>query len=334
MAQALEPGYDLIITNGDAAGEILRKVIRGAEVMPWRDVLHEGPVPLTDTHEELSVVRARFLADRGWGDREGAREAFRARDRGLAHHGVFERVVLWFEHDLYDQLQLIQILDWFAGAGRAGDTLLLVQSSDFLIAQEPETLASMRQLETPVDEAQFALARRAWDAFRQPTPEHWAGLLADDLTALPYLKPAVQRMLEELPSARTGLSRTEHEILLAIDNGTDNPRHLFLAVQGQEEAAFMGDWSFWTCLDGLGAPDAPLVAGFEGAFDPAGSPDALKAYFNSTLRLTELGEAVLSAAADRAEHLPVDRWFGGTHLTGGNLWRWDRDEERLVEPSR
>jgi hypothetical protein len=37
---------DLIITNGDAAGELLRRATPGTEVLPWRDVLHEGPVHL------------------------------------------------------------------------------------------------------------------------------------------------------------------------------------------------------------------------------------------------------------------------------------------------
>ena len=61
-----KPGYNLIITNGDAAGEVLRKAFTGTEVLPWRDVLHEGPVPLTDTFEELSELRADFLAARYW----------------------------------------------------------------------------------------------------------------------------------------------------------------------------------------------------------------------------------------------------------------------------
>ena len=53
---------DLVITNGDAAGELLRRSLPGTEVLPWRDVLHEGPVPLTTTAEELTVVRERDVA--------------------------------------------------------------------------------------------------------------------------------------------------------------------------------------------------------------------------------------------------------------------------------
>ncbi|MHA1517653.1 MAG: DUF1835 domain-containing protein, partial [Alphaproteobacteria bacterium] len=105
---------DLVITNGDVAGELLRKTLIGAEVLPWRDVLHEGPVPLTDTPETLTATRIEYLAGSGGGDIGAIEFEMTARDRGLGMSGEFDRVVLWFEHDLYDQLQLLQILDWFA----------------------------------------------------------------------------------------------------------------------------------------------------------------------------------------------------------------------------
>ena len=59
---------DLIITNGDMAGELLRRTLQGSEVLPWRDVLHEGPVPLTETPQELTEARVAYLADAGAGD--------------------------------------------------------------------------------------------------------------------------------------------------------------------------------------------------------------------------------------------------------------------------
>ena len=40
--------------------------------------------------------------------------SFVERDEAIARSHNHEEVVLWFEHDLYDQLQLIQILDWFS----------------------------------------------------------------------------------------------------------------------------------------------------------------------------------------------------------------------------
>lgn len=40
-------------------------------------------------------------------------------------------MILWFERDLYDQLQLLQLLDWFSSQRRRTDSLLLVQAPDF-----------------------------------------------------------------------------------------------------------------------------------------------------------------------------------------------------------
>ncbi|HYH80292.1 MAG TPA: DUF1835 domain-containing protein, partial [Longimicrobium sp.] len=121
----------LHITNGDSAGDLLAGCGLGGEVLCWRDVLHEGPVPATLPLPELSAVRARYIAGCGWGPADEIAREFAARDAALAAAGAHDEVVLWFEHDLYDQLQLIQLLDWFAA--RDGATRLsLVCGAEYL----------------------------------------------------------------------------------------------------------------------------------------------------------------------------------------------------------
>lgn len=322
---------DLIITNGDAAGELLRRAIPRAEVLPWRDVLHEGPVPPTGTLAELTAIRAEYLADRGWGEREEIATYLQARDRGLAHSTAFDRVVLWFEHDLYDQLQLLQILDWFSREQMNADgSLLLVQASEFLGRQTEVEIEALRALEEPVTAEQIALAADAWAAFRTPTPERFQAFLRGDLSPLPFLASAVRRMLEELPG-RDGLSRSERQVLSAVGGGITTPPALFVAVQRTEQAAFMGDWSFFGLLDGLGLARVPLIAGLDGA---PFSPDSTSpAYFQSELALTAFGEAVLEGREDHAAMNGIDRWWGGTHLIKERLWRFDADAGRLTTPS-
>jgi hypothetical protein len=118
----------LFITNGDsAAGRIGASVLTG-EILPWRDVMHEGPVPGVLSLEELTGVRARFLAERGWTSLAKAKRDFARRNATLAGYGDHEEIVLFFEHDLYDQLQLIQVLDWFSGRDLEGTRLSLVQT--------------------------------------------------------------------------------------------------------------------------------------------------------------------------------------------------------------
>src|SRR5215510_3705249 len=100
----------LHITNGDSAGDTIRATGLEGDVLPWRDVLHEGPVPGGLELEALSVIRARFLSDET--NRRKVEQDFRDRDARL-QAGTGEDIVLWFEADLYDMLQLIQLLDWF-----------------------------------------------------------------------------------------------------------------------------------------------------------------------------------------------------------------------------
>jgi hypothetical protein len=71
----------LFITNGDSAAGRLRASGLAGEILPWRDVLHEGPGGLS--LEELAGVRALFLAQRGWTTLEKARRDFAGRNATL-----------------------------------------------------------------------------------------------------------------------------------------------------------------------------------------------------------------------------------------------------------
>jgi DNA-binding transcriptional MerR regulator len=100
----------LHVTNGESAGNTLRQTGLGGAVLPWQDVLHEGPVPAV-SRPQLLRLRAAFLSECGWGSRRAILSSLERRDRRLVEalrEGV--QVVLWFEHDLFDQLQLLDVL--------------------------------------------------------------------------------------------------------------------------------------------------------------------------------------------------------------------------------
>ena len=97
----------LIITNGDSAVARMREAGLEADFLPWRDMLHAGPVPRAPSLEELSNIRARYLAEEFAPDPADVDRGFAERDAAIRNHAKYDRVELWFEHDLYDQLQLI-----------------------------------------------------------------------------------------------------------------------------------------------------------------------------------------------------------------------------------
>ena len=85
----------LHVTNGDAAADLLRRSGVPGEVLPWRDVLHEGPVPANLDLPELDAVRTAFLAKQGWGEAPLIEADFAERRRVLATARERDEVVLW-----------------------------------------------------------------------------------------------------------------------------------------------------------------------------------------------------------------------------------------------
>jgi hypothetical protein len=322
----------LHVTNGDSAVLGIEGTGVGGDVLPWRDALHEGPVPAGVDDDELRAVRARFLADCGWGDAEAIEADMRARDERLAAAlAAEEPVVLWFEHDLYDQLQLIQVLAAVDGSANVEAIL----PDRFLGAMEVDELAALWPERAPVQRDQAALAAFAWEAVRAPEPAGIEALLKTHTAALPHLGAALRRLLEELPAVGDGLGRTERQALTAIAAGARTPHHIFVATQQAEEAPFLGDTWMWTRLSELGQGDDRLVQTTGGA--PLGPPppesDA-NGFLEQELELTPTGRAVLAGTSDRAALVPLDRWVGGIHVTGPDpAWRWDRATLRAVSAS-
>jgi len=288
----------LHLTNGESAAGSLRGSGVPGQVIAWQDVLHEGPVPAGLTLENMSEVRARFLAQ--WDPRSfpAASACFEERDAALrpARH-----VVLWFEHDLYDQLQLLQILAALSDVPGIAADLICIDAFPGVVPfyglgqLTPAQLASLWPDRQPVTAEQYALGARAWDAFTSPDPAAVPQLLATDLGALPFLGSALRRLLEEYPAAPTGLGRTERQLLQAIARGARSFAELFAANAAAEEASFMGDTVVAARLDALIRARTPLV-----------TPEPYT--------LTTAGERVLAGEVDALQLNGIDRWIGGVHL--------------------
>src|SRR5207237_547585 len=98
-------------------------------VLPWRDVLNVGPVPALPA-AQLRLARARFLAERYGQTVSAVGAELRDRDRTLLGH--IGRYMLWFDADLYDQLQLIQILAALRLNGIAAGSIRLINPGEMI----------------------------------------------------------------------------------------------------------------------------------------------------------------------------------------------------------
>ena len=323
----------LHITNGDIAADLLRRSHVGGSVVPWRDALHEGPVPAGLSTEELDRLRAGFIAEAGWASSPRAREMFEERESALRQSTAADEIVLWFENDLYDQLQLLQVIARFSDHPPRRFTLVEVGEFPGLakfvgLGQlTPWQLASLFDHRRDVTPPMTSMARSAWTAFRSPDPRALEAIMKTETFALPFLQDAVLRHLEELPSLENGLGRTDRQLLEAAQ--TDRTLlHLFQSSQRAEERAYMGDSIVRWRLRQLSDGNAPLLTGRSRrlSFDRDD-----RAFWDQEAVLTPNGRAVLEGKEDAVRLRGIDRWLGGVHLAGTSVaWRWSRNDRRLI----
>jgi hypothetical protein len=330
----------LHITNGDSAAGIMAEAGIPGRILPWRDILHDGPVPGGLGLDDLATVRARFLDQPGVADYETILQDIRARNRTLKAFRAFNSVTIWLEHDLYDQLQLLQLLHWFSTVERDAAALRLICIDRFpgvtpfygLGQLDARQMASLADSGQEITATQLALGSRGWLAFTADTPLELDRLCREDLSALPFLKAALLRHLEEFPDSRTGLSRHERQILDMVDSGIHHPVHLFTGHQQREQAPYLGDWSFWVLIERLANGANALlecVTGEPFVYPPEAPADDI--FRGQALHLTPLGRSVLRGGTDWVTLNPPDRWKGGVHLSPGKtIWRWDAASQSIL----
>ncbi|HJT57179.1 MAG TPA: DUF1835 domain-containing protein [Ktedonobacteraceae bacterium] len=339
-------GNMLHITNGDSVGGTLRQTGLPGDILTWKDILHEGPTPTGLSLEQMTAIRAQFLAANAMGTYEDILADFVQRDTTLAQFAAHNEVILWFEHDLYDQLQLIQILDWFShhNLGKTAVSLICIDAFPGIarftgLGQlNADQLRSLYETRHRLTEVEFKLGSEAWNAYCSPDPRMLEAFLRKDTSALPFLKAALLRHLEQFPALQGGLSRTERQILEVIASGAHKPLEIFRATQEKEESPFMGDSSLWLYLSTLTTGPKPFLKHTDGgtfafpATDPTiGHYDT--AFIEQELVLTDAGVNALAGQIDWIRiNQGIDRWLGGVHLLGQDAaWRWDRQRAVLVQ---
>jgi len=267
--------------------------------------------------------------------------AWRVEQEGAKGLGLVEycskcdSVALWGNPEPSAQLSLIWLLDYLRTHKELVSRLVLVQGDLSATSQSAENLAELPTLAVKLRDEHLAVASTAWRAYRAPTPQAWRSLLDQDLSVLPQLRQTVVEMLEELPSGSTGLGATEMRILELIAEGGKVPSDVFPGHERRNERRVFDYWEFGEVLDGLARCRIPAVSGLDdGPFSVKMQLDRERSerYEQSKLSLTALGKAILAGTEDFTRHNPIDRWWGGTHLTNDNLWRWDAASKTLIAP--
>ena len=328
----------LHIVNGDHVAETLRGVVQG-DILVWREVYPDGPNFVDPAKPANRLARAQYLEKAMGVPVAEFTRLSEMQEQTLAQFDRYEEVVLWFEHDLFDQTMLCYLLYWFAQRplGRTKLSLLCIGSFPGIelfrgLGQlNAEQLATLSGTWLTIGRDQLALGAALWEAYASSDPRRLSELLGGDTSALPFAQAAFRLHLARFPSVRNGLGIVEQLTLEQVDSGVGSPYALFRQVGDRLHELGMGDLQYWHVLAKLSQGSHPLlhIEGLE-AFPDFQS--AAPSFQDCQISLTELGRQVLDGEADWVSLSGVDAWYGGVLMQGRSVpWRWDAEGQTIVE---
>jgi len=345
--QAMDRSWERI-ARGDAApdrgmttlhircGSDIAPTLRAAgflgDFLEYSDPLCQGPV--CDGADWLDR-RASFLAGSfgaltGQSHQQIATKLRLAEDGLRAAAGRYQRIVLWFEHDTYDQLILARCLAQFAEAPPArlelisparypGDTRFIG-----LGQLPPEALRLLWEERRPVSEASLRAGNSVWAMLRAPDPRPLAALARAGIPDLPQLARAVRRHCQELPWTTDGLGLTERLTLQLLAEEPRTVGQTFSRLMMEREPLpWLSDLLFLLVVERMKRVERPVFTGtFEGEN---------RHWPKERLAITPLGRAVLAGEVDWLSLHPPPRWLGGVLVPGtAPCWRWDESTAAVV----
>jgi hypothetical protein len=327
----------LHIHNGDDAAGIAKESTIPGEHFVWREALIEGPAPADVSPSEWRKLRAAHLSDFYELDPIETENELQAQEEKLASYFDHDEVILWFEHDLFCQINLLYLLDWFAQRELGTTQLSLIFVGDYpgfpnfrgLGELNPDQIASLFPSRREVSATEFKLAREAWAAYRSSDPTAIETFVETDTSAMPFLKQALKLHLERFPFVRNGLGRIQNRGLEFIQDGSRKFVELFPRFGNAEPRYGLGDAQFWMSLRKMSDAQQPLLKISNG--DSSNGQLSSEKIQEASFELTETGTAVLKNQADFVDVNGVDTWLGGVHLNGKrHIWRWDDRQQKLA----
>ncbi len=292
------------------------------------DPVCQGPLDPELPAAELRHRRADYIAAtyRHVGDTRKVLLKLETESLGLAQLERFARIVLWFEHDLYDQAILVALLARLQNQPALHARLSIINIDAFpgvtrfsgLGQLSADQLASLWGTEKAVSQVQFDAAAAIWQAFVTGDPLRLQDCLRETDGALPFVGAAMTRHLQELPWQGLGLGITEQLALQALAEGAVTPGRVFARLmEDLDPLPYLGDAMFWPLLAGLAEADLPAVTAFSD--------------WQDEISLTNMGRRLLAGQANWLDHNRLDRWVGGLHLTGSHpAYLWDSERATSV----
>ncbi|MFY0593781.1 hypothetical protein [Roseivirga sp.] len=294
----------LHILNGDSTLNIFKASGIEGDTFVWREVLSNGPVHSNFASEEFWQQRDQFMSKEFDIASGKYKEALQRPFQTLTDNLIdYSEITLWFEYDLFCQINMIALMHWlnkFSYQGTA--TLVCIGKIDDsgklygLGELSADTYQDFFNTRVKLGTREYDYASDLYEVYCSNAPDDLYNYVLMPFGELSYLPAALESHFRRFPSLQTGFTEIEEQFINFINAGeTDKMKLIGKMLRWQTHQGF-GDLQYINILERM----KPVFNDFE-KLDLPSEPD--------------------SSLISR------DYFLGGANV---NEWLWDMEEETLI----
>tara|TARA_R110000796_G_scaffold88850_4_gene191911 strand:- start:69967 stop:70899 length:933 start_codon:yes stop_codon:yes gene_type:complete len=256
----------LHITNGDSFTEKLKELNLSGDIITWREMLCEGKTETNVGSESFWKTRFEFLNKNYKVSKSIFIEKTLKEYRTLCNHKKQDQIVLWFEYDLFCQINLLAVISWLKTHRKYAEISLVCSGkedeSDKLYGLSElsnEQLIKLFENKIVLTQDDIEYADYVWQLYCSDNPIRLENLSDFKNYQFNYLENSIQAHLHRFPSIKNGLNEMETNILKLAIEKTPASKGEFIEVLVKNQGVLgFGDSQFQRALGRL----KPLFSNF------------------------------------------------------------------------
>lgn len=250
----------LHITNGDSTTNYLKKLKFSGDYITWREMLCEGKTTTEVGSESFWKNRYEYLKTSYKISKRKFIDFTVKEYRNLCNKKNANEIILWFDADLFCQINMIAVISWLKEY-RKGYHISLVHIPQ---EQDVATTKNLNQLNEQEINALYAnridliqddieYADYIWQLYCSNSPLRLETVYKfNPMTPFQHLASAIEAHLQRFPSIENGLNKIENTILkTAHQNTSSTKEELIQQLLKEQEIYGFGDIQYNRKIDYL-----------------------------------------------------------------------------------
>ncbi len=250
----------LHITNGDCTTNYLKKLSFSGSFITWREMLSEGKTSTDIGSESFWKTRFEFLKSSYKITKKQFIDYTLKEYRNLCNKKSNDEIVLWFEYDLFCQINMIAVISWLKRY-RKGHHITLVNPGIIKGTKKMKGVAELTEkqllehyknrIELTLDDIEYA--DYIWQLYCSNSPLRLkTAVTVNPDSPFKYLTNAIINHIKRFPSLKNGLNYEENLLLETIhSNKFKNKKELVSTLLKNDTIFGYGDVQFEKRIEDL-----------------------------------------------------------------------------------